>query len=570
MATVLTTRKSGNLDDISPLSRHITEWQNLSMERRDKVLGQNYLQDVEEFYCLSDQGSVSPSFRPTIRIPELQTLMLYEANDLSESSPRVYISDAAAGERDETREQFLQNEWRRSWLNYHIMFANLWSLFGGLGVLQVGLDPLRSGGRGKLWVKSRNPNSFHCDPTTDYDLEWSYIIFEDYMHLDEIRKRWPLTSVGLKQRGTSQPRSTLLGSSGTGLTMPDGPMSSVGGLPSNRVSPHDTRLRVRYCYCLDYTRMIAKLDNKELPGGAITDPDATPDLEWKYPNNRLLIECEGRILSDGDNPWPLGMFPAIPFWSMPPLFGVWGVPAVRYTSGLQNVSERLLTGVFENAVRLNNGIWFIKNNTGIDPEAFGGMPGEVVVINAQSEAPHCQFVDAMPAHFMGIPTTLLDRQKSIQGFTPARSGNPGAGNISADLFDDSVLRSQGLTQLRGRLAYFSIDMLAKLYYYSMCRFYTQKRMSFNKDTSEPIEWKPLELGMQGKPDAHDVEVDEASVTPLSQAVLRKMVPELMKNKVLSVRRGLQMLDFPHADEVAKEHEQELALEALARAKGTRR
>lgn len=569
MTTLFTTKKSGFAEDTHPIARHLSEWQKLSEEKRDQALGQGYLSDVESFYQLSDQGNTSPSFRPSIRVPELQTLMLYEANDLSESAPRVYITDSDEGKRDEDREKTFQAEWKKSHANYHCMYSMLWSLFGGLGITQLGLDPQARGGRGSLWLKSRNPATFHCDPTTDYDLDWSYVILEDYMHLDEIRKRWPLTSVGLKPKPASRPSSSLPGTSGTGgIQMPDGPMTSVGGLPANRVSSGDNRLRVRYCYCLDYTRSAAKIEGKELPDGEIT----SPDLEWKYPNNRLIIECEGRILSDGDNPWPLGMFPVVPWWSMPPLFGIWGVPAVRYTVTLQNVSERLLTGVYENSVRLNNGVWFIKSNTGIDPEAFGGIPGEVVVINPQSDIPQCVWPSAMPSHFMQIPTTLLDRQKAIQGFTPARSGNPGAGNISPELFDDSIMRAQGLTQLRGRLGSFSFDRLSKLYFYSMARFFTRSRTNrmSSDQGDEMIEWKPLDYAMQGRPDSYEVELDEASVAPLSQAVLRKMVPELMKNNILGTRRGLHMLDFPHADEIAKEHEQEMALQALARSKGTRR
>jgi hypothetical protein len=584
MATLLTTRKSVDRSlDRSPLSRQIDEWTRLSGEARDKVLGQGYLENIQEFYTLADsgaQGNPIPTFRPTIKIPELQTLMLYEANDLSESSPVVYITNNSTGEAEEEREKTFQAEWSRARVNYHTMFAMLWALFGGLGVLQMGIDPDKRGGLGQLWAKARDPRTYFPDHTTDYDLDRSFEILEEPMHFDEIRRRWPLTSAGLKPAPTSTPQHSLLGPAGTGLTMPDGPMQSVGGLPSNKATPSDTRLPVRWCYCKDYTRIAAKVEKKLLPGGAITDPDAnrskngsgSPDLEWKYPNGRLIIECAGRILSDGDNPWPLGMFPTVPFWSMPPMFGIWGVPAVRYSVTLQNVAERLMTGVFENAVRLNNGVWFIHSNTGIDAEAFGGIPGEVCVINPNSQVPQCVFPSQMPAHFTQIPAGLLDRQKALQGFTPARSGNPGSGNLSPELYDESVLRSQGLTQLRGRLSAVSIQRFAELWFYTMARFYTQKRTNLIKtdEGRKPVEWKPLDYGMQGRPDVFDVEIDEASIQPLSNTVLRKMVPELMKSKVLSVRRGLNMLNFPHAEEIAKEHEQEMALEALSRAKGVRR
>lgn len=569
MATVFTTRKSQ--PDISPLSRHIDEWQRISIDRRNQVLGFNYLDDVEEFYMLSDSGAPTPTFRPAVRIPELQTLMLYEANDLSEASPRVYITDSQEEDldkaRDEDHEKVFQAEWRRAMANYHTMFAMLWGLFGGTGFVQLGIDPFSRSGKPQVWLKARPSNTVHFDPATDYTLNWSYLILEDYLHLDEIKKRWPLTSVGLRQRPTTTSNhSSMLGPAGTGMTMPHGPMQSIGGLASNRLGPDDSRLRVRYCFCEDYTR--EKAQQKELPAGAITDPD----FVWKYPNGRLIVDCEGQVLSDGDNWCPLGRFPLFPFWSMPPLFGAWGLPAVRYSVTLQNVAERLTTGTFENAVRLNNGVWFIHANTGIDPEAFGGVPGEVVVINPNSQVPDCKFPNAMPQQMLDLPAKLLDRQKALQGFTQSRQGNPGAGNISTELFDESVLRAQGMTQLRGRLAAVSIQRMAETFYYTMLRYYrTSRRVSHNGENGhEIIEWKPGELDYQTRPDLMEIMLDEASVQPLSQAVVKKMVPELLKNKAISLRRGLQLLDFPHANEIANEREQEMALEALARARGNRR
>ena len=109
------------------------------------------------------------------------------------------------------------------------------------------------------------------------------------------------------------------------------------------------------------------------------------------------------------------------------------------------------TQLYENAVRLNNGTWFIGENTGIDPEKFGGMPGEVQTINANSiREIELKFPPAMPQHFTQLPQLLLDKQRELQGFTDARSGQPGAGNISPELFDASIMRAKGLTQLRGR------------------------------------------------------------------------------------------------------------------------
>jgi hypothetical protein len=486
--------------------------------------------------------------------------MMHEANDLSETSPRPYIVNHVKGQRDEDREKAMQCTWRQSNINYHSMYATLMSLFSGMCPLQVGFDPDARQGRGSMWAKMRDPRTFRCDPWTDYTCNWSYVTFEDRMHLEEVRQRWPLTSTRVKPRVSGRSVSPMLGDSGYGVQMPSGPMSMVPGLPNHAAIPNDNRVRVRWCYCHDYTR--EKIEDHKLPSGSIVPAD----FAWKYPNGRLIVECEGWVLQDGDNPYPLKMFPAVPFWSTLPLYGVWAVPAIRYSKEIQKVAERLYTGLFENAVRLNNGVWFIDERTGIDPESFGGMPGEVQIINANSPVPEMRFPQAMPQQMTQLPQLLLDKQKELQGFTDARSGKPGAGNISPELFDSSVIRSQGVTQLRGRLNSVSFQKIGELIFYTMARYYRNQSM-FTKTSQgyESVQWKET-----NRPDQFDFELDSASILPFSQAMLRKMAPELRKAGLLDVHTTLDTLEFPDAEKIATNIEQEMALSALAKTKGSRK
>lgn len=557
--SLITSRKTA--DYRSPISRHLDEWQRISRDHKNKQLGQNWFEDIEQFYSLTDGGDPLPSFRPLIRIPQLQVLMMHEANDLSETSPRPYIVDHGKGERDEERERALQCVWRSSQINYHAMFTTLMSLFSGMCPMQLGYDPDARQGRGAVWAKMRDPRTFDCDPWTDYTCNWSYCIFEDRMHLEEVRSRWPLTSAEVRPRSQGRSASPVLGNgTGYGVEMPAGPMSMVPGLPSSGRIPDDNRVRVRWCYCQDYTR--EKIEDHSLPGGAIVPAD----FSWKYPNGRLIVECEGYTLQDGDNPYPLKMFPVVPFWSTLPLYSVWTVPAIRYSKELQGVSERLYTGMFENAVRLNNGVWFIDERTGIDPESFGGMPGEVQIINANSPVPTMQFPQSMPQHMVQLPQLLLDKQKELQGFTDARSGKPGAGNISPELFDSSVIRSQGITQLRGRLNSVSFQKLGELIFYTMLRFQpTQKMFTKTAKGYETVKWETT-----NRPDQYDFELDAASILPFSQAMLRKMAPELRKAGLLDVHTTLDTLEFPDAEKISEHIEQEQALAALAKTKGAKR
>ena len=515
---------------------------------------------MESFWALTDQGGPMPSFRPLVRTPELQTLMMREANDLSETAPRPYIINNTNDKRDKKREAGLQAEWRRAQINYHAMYASLMSMFTGTCFLQIGYDPEKYNGKGGIWGKMRSPDTVSVDPFTSYELDWSYVILEDRMHIERVRKIWGNTSKGIRPRIQGKSMSPAIGDSGYGFQMPPGPMAQVPGLPNNRSIPDDNRVRVRWCFCEDYTR--EKIESKLLPDGAMIDAD----FEWKYPNGRLVVECEGHILQDGDNPYPMKMFPIIPFWSTLPLYNFWAVPAVRYSKDVQNVSERLWTQLFENAIRLNNGTWFIQSNTGIDPDSFGGMPGEVQIINANSAVPECKFPNPMPAQFTQLPQLLLDKQKELQGFTEARSGKPGAGNISPELFDESVVRSQGLTQLRGRLNALSFQRISELMFYTMARYYRRQSMPLRGDHGmETIEWESVP-----RPDEYDVYLDESSIRPMSQAIIRKIAPELAKIGKIDDLTLLESLDFPDAGGIAERNQRQLELMALSKTKGNKK
>ena len=552
---VVSPRKSS--PDLDPRSRHIDEWQRISEDYRNKKLGQDWYDQIEALYELIDEGGPLPSFRPLVRVPELQMLMLREANDLSEVSPQVYVMNAKEGKRDKDRESSFQSQWREAHVNYHSMFVQLMSLYSGMATLQIQYDPDARNGRGGMVAKARDPRSFHCDPTTDYTCNWAYTIANDYMHYEEIRAKWPLTSRGIRPRIQGRAQSPALTEAGYGFQMPEGPMSMMPGLgPQSRSIPSDTRLRVRTVHCNDYTRL--KVEEKDLPDGAIT----IPDLQWKYPNGRMLVDCEGQILQDGDNPYPLRMFPHVPFWSMPPLYGILGFPAIRFSRDLQNVSERLYTQLFENAVRLNNGVWFIDERTGIDPNLFGGMPGEVQVKNAGSPDPTCVFPGQMPAHFTQLPQLLLDKQKFLHGFTEAREGKPGAGNISPELQDAAVERAQGLTQLRARLAAISYERAAILFFYTMGRYFKRQHLPLRgRGDVSMVEWQGIL-----RPDEYDVLLDD-DIRVLSQTQIRRLVPDLIKAAGMPLKAGLEHIGFPDAAEIAKERDNELALQALGRISG---
>lgn len=546
-------------------ARHIESWVQLSTEARNKALGENIFKEAEDLYCLKNGGASVPSFRPAVTIPELQKICFEDANKLSDLSPQPYIY--SKGERVKDRESALQAEWQRARVNYHLMYAALQARYIGVGFLQLCYSPDLNHGEGGLWVKARDPRTVGVDPSADYEWDPSFLYFEDWMNLEEVRKRWPDTSRSIRP-STSPPPTGM--DSGFGIQMPPGPMTSIPGtfgIQNSKSTASGNSVLVRHVFCKDYTREI--VEAKDIPDGALTDPE----FQWKYPSGRWLVECDGYILSDGDNPFPMRTdihvpcFPLFPVWALPPLYGPWGVPATHLSLNLQNLSEKMYTQLYENAIRLNNGVWFVDTSTGIDIEAFGGMPGEVQQLNPNSRVPEVRTGAAMPAQAFQFPKDLLDMQRKLHGMTEARQGNPGAGNISTSLFDASVLQSSGLLQLSGRLQYFTLSNLASAMYHTMCRYIPSRIIPYRgSEGMTTAEWK----GILRPDQHHELLLDEDSVKPLSDAVVKKMAPELMKTGVLSTKRGLELLSFPDADQIAEEQKQQLELQALARTKGAKK
>jgi hypothetical protein len=551
MIDLRTTPKS--LPQTDPLVKHLDEWQQLSERKREDALGKNFYEDTKNFFCMAD-NIISPRFRPAVNIPELQILCMREANDLSEFQPTVYIYSQTQEQRVESIEQGFHAAWNDANVPYHLLFANIWSQFAGTGFIQWGLDPYARNGKGRMWVASRDPRTVHCDPATDYKLDWSWVILEDYMHLEEIKAKFPERARFLPRYPTNSTKDIRGEQAQTGFRLPDGPFQSMP--PFNNVSTRTgLTSRIRRVFCKDYTRQMVGPPPRE---------GADPVMAWKYPGGRMIVEAEGVILADGPNPFPHGRFSIAPIWATPPLYGIWAVPPTRYTSQLQNLAERTYSQTFENFYRLNNGVWFIPENSGIKQSDFGGVPGEKHIYHGD-KPPSFVAPAAFPESSIKFPQTLLQHQRDLQGFSGSRQGDAGQGNVSVDLFDASVLRSQGLTQLRGRLASQGILELGSGMAYTMMDLLPSQVMPYKGADGAfgTVKWtKPDSI------DDHEMFLDVGAFHAQSQVIVRRIAEQLAAKGVIGVGEFLTMIGYPGAERIGKEAEEKQALAALANAGST--
>ena len=536
-------------------ARQIDELVRQSTSRRREVYGPNHDEDCSNFYNLFERTRRMPTFRPRIAAPQLQLLLLQEAADSTDTNMRVFIHHDDA--RDKQKEKAFQEQWKREFWGLQMLMAQVYAQFCGTAFLQAGNDALARRGKGNVWCRARLPQHVHCDPCSPWPEDWSWQVIEDHVYLDQIKREMPDHAGSIKR--ASAKSESLSGAAAGALEMPPGPMSvTVRGLPEGESYSTDGLMNRRTCYARDTTMRDLKREEEVL---FIKRKLPVPDQLPKYPLGRMIVECEGTILSDGDSWIPLpDMWPAVPVWAVPPWDSVWCPAPMKYTKSLQDAAEQQMTNTYENAKRLNQGIVVIHESTGVTANTFGGLPGEIVVVAANS-APGAgidiKFPQPFPPQMIQYPKMLLDLQKELRGATPARQGNMSPGNVGSDLFEAAISQSQGGTRLTARFFAWSVQKIVELLFYTMATSYTEERSFRDKD--KVVKWEPDTAAEE-----YEVQVPEGAVRPMSQSALRAMVIELKKASLIDSRHALELLDIPEADEIADAIEKELAMAALAK------
>lgn len=544
------------------VSRQVDELVRVSKSAREKELGSDWAREARDLYTLKDADSATwPSFQPRISIPQLQILNLTEATDISDSVPKLFIT--LGDGRDQEREKYFQGLWRGGFYNSRILEAIIWALYTNQGFLQIGFDPLARHGRGQTWIDSRDPSTVFVDPYAKRDDKISFCVWQDWMYLDEVKWRWPQTAGAVRPRYISEAEPGSI--QDVSLDYPEMSPLSVGHSGLSQKIFRDSRVLVQTCFCFDNAR--ERIRDYAGTRNIASDLVSDPQFRYKYPDGRWITECEGVILADGNNWVPKlpgddrGTFPLVRIAATPALHNIYGPPPIRFTKSLQFMAERLYTQLYENMVRLNNGVIVIKSNTGLTAPDIGWLPGEILTIHPNSDPPQVIAPSAFPQHMLAVPQVLLALQKELMGYNNARQGDMQPGNISADLFDASLWSSQALTRMRARLLSEPLQRLAEIVVMTELRYKNlpDRMIDQGADTGGFVNWNPANNW-----EDYDVELDQGSLRILSATALRSVVGALAKANMLPTSTVLEAFGIPRAEEVASEKMKELELGALQR------
>jgi len=572
-------RYEGKVDAPPPKPGEEELWEWLEMlaiesERVRQTEAQfNMFDKYMDMYYGKHWPDTMPSFRPPVVVNELRTLILSEASDLSENNLRLYVQkDPRAGGRDEEVERAIRAIWAREQVDLKILYAACWALIIGTGFLRVQWDPDGFHGMGDVIVDDVDPRYVLPDADAMDDKKWAYVIIENTLDIDEIRRLFPISG----QRVRPEDRWSVR-DKGVSNTSPEGiswasykgPLSDTSLVGKSIQGYKKARARVLDCFVQDYkweTSVDAEVDDNGVP---VNDEKGNPKLietrKALYPNGRRIIGANGVILFDGPNPNPNGDFGLLRVILEPALGRFWSSGFVQQTMELQLAADKLASAVAENAIRLNNGMVVASSNTGIDWESFTGMPGQIVTINQGSQF-DIKYPSAMPADMVQAPWRMLDMQRRLLGFPDSRAGQSGRGNTSADLTETEISQAQGPTRLRGRMLYYTVQRLAEMIFARMANGYLTERTipAVEGEAFKPVTWKPLP-----DPKKYHVYLDPASFQIMSRTMLKRLGMALYKLKAIDRKSLLEAISWPNADAVATRLAEAEKMAAMAKMQSKR-
>jgi hypothetical protein len=527
-----------------------------SEDAKKEVYGANHEQTCANFYNLFEQTKKMPSYRPKISAPQLQILLLKEATETTD--PNIRINIHKNDEQDKEREKAFQEHWRKNFFGLQLLMSQVFAQFSGTSFIQGGNDPYARQGKGNVWLRARKQDKVHVDPVSPWSEDWSWVIIEDMVYMDRVKKETPDHTEEIRKEVARS--VNLAGSPAGSLELPPGPMSiTARGLPyGGEETTTQGLMKRRTGYFIDTTkRAVTDAEKRMLEDKKLPIPASIPS----FPQGRMIVEVEGTVLVDGPSWCPLpDIWPIVPTWALPPWDNVWCPAPMKYTKSLQDAAEQQMTNTYENARRLNNGMMIIHESTGLTANSVGGMPGEIQVVAANSQpgtGVQILYPPPFPPQMIQYPQVLLALQKELRGATDARSGNMAPGNVGVDLFDAAVDQSSSGSKLTTRFFAYTVQKVAELLFYTMGMSYTEERTF--RSGKKVAKWTPV----SGEDD-YEVEIPPGAIRPLSESALRKMVIELKKAGMIDTRHGLEMLDIPDSDEIADATEQEMKLAALAK------
>lgn len=421
-----------------------------------------------------------------------------------------------------------------------------------LGIVKVVWDrdmPGEFNNKGGNRLVSIDPRLFHIDPKakgyTRKDMR--YIVVEEPMDLSEVRARYPHKNVEPEGDGISEIRTK------------DPAFKSIG---SEYVIGQRHRVIVKECWL--NSDVMHEVEVRDAQGNCIYDKEGKERTKWvkKYPNGRLIITANGKMLVNIPNPYAHGEFPyAIYASRISGRILSWGDAEPLFV--LADKMNRLLKDAMANLRISMNTPWIA------DRHAFGetdkhhlltNQPGLVILKNPQSEVARLPAGELPQSYFL----FYQEMRKLFDDVLGSYGVQRGQLEKGAQLSADAVTQLQSASLARSRLKARMFENFLKRVGWLL---QWNERQFFDSDykvaVTKPGSKEKVIIGWSGEESKgqYNVGIEVGSSLPGAKESNANLIMRLWEKGLLPRDWAVRMMEVPNAEamiEDIKTREDELA------------
>ena len=364
-------------------------------------------------------------------------------------------------------DNFFRHEWERHNWMAALVIALDEAIKHRTGWLKVFWDVRADGGRGAVRVEPvSNYDLFLHEGAMirDGELQSKYIIHRMDKTRNEIIAQWKVDPSGEFQRHLGMQ---------TGRQDPSRPFldqvrdesRARGGMSTSASRPprYPEKKEVYQVYECHYQ------DDSLVKS---TGVDSTQPAMLQYPAGRVLTECNGHLLHDGENPSGFCLF--IPFTVDPSVDAVYGPSIVNQLAGMQMALNKCISQAIEHTERCSNPVLKISSlSKSLNQDSDIGAPGSRIVTMENEGGAGWMEPPALGVEVKEILALMIELMENVSGVHEVSTGetSPARSGIAIE-------RLQAAAATRSNLRSINFDQGLKTFARNICSLFVD---NVNKD-----------------------------------------------------------------------------------------
>ena len=576
--------------------------------KKARKVKQNKWEENFEFYL----GRQWPYRRPTYRHSEVVNLIFAAVESvvpiLTDNRPQITFVPEDIDDRDlaEALTQIADADWTREGWSYVLGDIIKTSLIYGTSVGALEFDPTQNEPEGRIVFRCADNWEVYPAPRAKdiNDGSCPYFIEATTIPLEEARAMFPdlahmiqgSAQVGVPSRYEKSDFDTTLNANA--IRSNDATDDAAAAFTSQETEKVKDSMLIK-CYIQDESaeeveQIACNIDGskkKDANGKYITEKVQIK----KYPNGRMIVVIDDLLAFDGENPYFDGKHPYARLidYQVPNEF--WGIGEVEQLKSPQKMINRLLSFMMDTVVLMGNPIW-VSDVGAIDTDQVTNQPGLIVEKTPGSDV-HREPGVGLPGNFLSVYQLCIDAFDRIFGSGEISQGAAPGGVTSGIALDSLQEAAQTRIRQKARNLEKFLNEIGTLYASRVLQFYNTPRLITINSEGEGLNIKQFKFQINQDPENVDFYVAKVTeVVPQDQAQAQEGQTKVFRTKgifdvratvgsnlpfakrakadtamklfqlgVLTPKRLLKDLDYPHADEIVGELEKQQAAQAQAQA-----